>query len=164
MSEAREAKMKKIKLTNGEYTILDESDYLKYRDFVWHCSLGYAVMKIKKNGIVTSARMHRLIMDAPNGMDVDHINHNILDNRRCNLRVVTHHQNMMNIKKNKKHSSKYKGVYFDKKRSKFVAQICVKYKNKFIGYFEKEDEAALAYNESAKKHFGDFSRLNEVCE
>jgi hypothetical protein len=105
--------------------------------------------------------MHRLIMNAPIGYDVDHINHNGLDNRRCNLRVCTRTQNQANSKPRKK-SSKYKGVSWSNSENKWRAFIRINGKGKTIGRFDSELDAAEAYNNEAKKCFGEFAYV-EAC-
>lgn len=107
--------------------------------------------------------VHRLIMGNETPMMIDHINHNKLDNRKLNLRFCTNKQNQWNAGKHKDSKSKYKGVVFYKdtathrRTKKWAARI----NNKLIGFFETEDEAALAYNTRVKKLYGDFAFLNE---
>lgn len=102
--------------------------------------------------------LHRLLLNAPKNMLVDHINGDTLDNRICNLRLATPSQNMGNSK-SMRGTSKYKGVHWSKKERKWVAGI----KNGVhLGYFNDENEAALAYNKAALEHFGEFSRLNII--
>ncbi len=105
--------------------------------------------------------MHNLIINTPDGMEADHINGNTLDNRRSNLRICTRGQNQRNRRGNLNGTSKYKGVSFKNENKKWVAQIGFK-KNMFIGYYKTEIEAALAYNEAAKKYHGKFARLNKI--
>lgn len=103
--------------------------------------------------------MHRLILDAPKGMQVDHINGNGLNNRRENIRLCTHEQNSYNQQK-PYGSSKYKGVC--RKRGKWDAQIRASGKIIWLGSFATEDEAANAYDEAALKHFGEFAFTNKM--
>jgi hypothetical protein len=93
---------------------------------------------------------------------VDHINGNGTDNRRENLRVVTHSQNLANRPGWRKSSSKYKGVTFYKRDEKWQAKICPRGKTIHLGYFEDEVDAARAYNAAAQIHFGASAMLNEV--
>lgn len=93
---------------------------------------------------------------------VDHINGNGTDNRRENLRIASHAQNLANRDGWRNSSSKYKGVTFYKRDQKWQAKIAPHGKSIHLGYFEDEMEAAKAYNAAALQHFGAFARLNEV--
>lgn len=93
---------------------------------------------------------------------VDHINGNGTDNRRANLRVVSHSDNLMNRDGWRNSSSKYKGVTFYKRDGNWQAKICPHGKTIHLGYFDDEDEAALKYNAAAVIHYGDKAKLNEV--
>jgi hypothetical protein len=100
-------------------------------------------------------------MNTPEGMFVDHINHNGLDNRKANLRFATRAENNRNVrclKKNK--SSRYRGVYHDKKYKKWRAHISVNNKKRHLGYFKDEKEAARAYDNAARKYYKEFAILN----
>jgi hypothetical protein len=89
--------------------------------------------------------LHRVIMNAKKGQLVDHKNGNKLDNRKENLRIVTKSENNHNaIGLNKRNTSGYRGVTWDKKKNKWMAQGCVNSKHKFIGYFETAKEASIA--------------------
>ncbi|GAH46575.1 unnamed protein product [marine sediment metagenome] len=106
--------------------------------------------------------MHRSIFPPPQGMCIDHINNNALDNRKANLRLATHRQNNCNklyAKRTASHS-KYIGVSWHKYKKKWYAQISVNGKRKHIGYFDDEIEAGKAYDEAARKYHGDFAVLN----
>ena len=108
--------------------------------------------------------MHRLIMDPiPDGMQVDHVNHNGLDNRKKNLRICTSQQNTWNAQKpklNRESSSQYKGVSWYKRYNKWVARGTHDGKRITLGYYNCEKEAARAYDAAAKKYFGEYAHLN----
>ena len=106
--------------------------------------------------------MHRLLMNEPAGFDIDHIDHNKLNNQKNNLRIVTRSQNMMNRLKGKNCSSIYKGVCWKGEINKWSVQIMIDNKYIHIGVFKIEEEAALAYNKKAKELFGEYAYLNEV--
>ena len=95
-------------------------------------------------------------------MDVDHINHQTLDNQRANLRVCTRSQNMMNMRKRPGCSSRFKGVCWNKANDNWIAYIMVNYCQKTIGYFDDEVDAARAYNAEARIKFREFALLNDV--
>ena len=145
--------MKEIKLENSnKKVIVDNEDYETISKTKWRIdSDGYARGR-------QSVRMHRLIMNTPKGMETDHINEDKLDNRKCNLRICTQHQNQINRGKQKNNTSGYKGV--SRKRKKWVAQI--KFMGKIFrnGLYDDVIEAAHAYDKKAKELFGEFAKLN----
>ena len=157
---------RKIPLGEGRFTIVDQKDFYLLNNFRW-CAKGdgqciYAVRFVieadKRAKIVT---MHREIMDTPPGILVDHRNNDGLDNRRDNLRLATSSQNNINCRRNKsKSSSRFVGVTFDKRKKQWRVRISVNRKRIFLGYFDSEIDAAKAYDEAAKKYYGEFARLN----
>jgi flagellar basal body rod protein FlgC len=106
--------------------------------------------------------MHRLIMNTPDGMDTDHINSNGLDNRRQNLRICTHAENLANRKKQISNTSGYKGVSWDKSCKKWAANISICGKYKKLGRFTDLVEAARAYDAAAKEVYGEFAKPNFI--
>lgn len=119
------------KAGKGKFVKVDDEDYEKYGVLKWHLSAGrYAARKNKKE----SCYLHRKIMDAPNGMVVDHKNHDTLDCRKSNLRICTQADNCRNIKVDK-------GYYFDKTVGKYRVQ----YREKYYGLYGNEKDAARAY-------------------
>jgi len=101
-------------------------------------------------------RLHRFIMNCPEGMQVDHINHNTLDNRRSNLRICTHTENIRNQKISQKNKSGYKGVVWHKRQKKWSSMIRVNCKRIHLGCFDTPEEAYAAYCEASKKYHGEF--------
>jgi hypothetical protein len=100
-------------------------------------------------------------MNPPPHLLVDHRNNNSLDNRRANLRLATHAENCYNRPKIRtKTSSRYIGVYFEKSTGKWTAKIRVNGKRLWLGRFNSELEAALAYDAAARKYHGEFARTN----
>jgi len=104
--------------------------------------------------------MHREIIRAPEGLLVDHIDGNGLNNRKSNLRLCTHSQNTYNRRPNRNCSSRYKGISFHKMSKKWEVAICCKGKREHLGRFDDEVKAALAYDRKAKQLFGEFAYLN----
>ena len=106
--------------------------------------------------------MHRLILgfETGDGQIGDHKNHDTLDNRRKNLRVCSRTQNAMNQTLSKNSTSGFKGVFWDKEKRKWVAQLRTNGKRKYLGGFVTPELAALAYDVAAAQEFGDFACLN----
>jgi hypothetical protein len=102
--------------------------------------------------------LHHLILARGTAEDIDHRDGDGLNNTRGNLRRSTHQQNQANVKRHVDGSSQYKGV--TKRRSRWIAQCSVSGKNAYLGTFDSEEAAARAYDEIAKKSFGEFARLN----
>ena len=107
-------------------------------------------------------KLHRFIMKADKSQIVDHINGDILDNRRSNLRFCTVAQNNYNRKVGKQSSSGIKGVFFDSRYGKYMAYIGGHKTRKYLGTFDDPLDAARAYNDAALLAYGEFARLNEV--
>lgn len=147
--------------------LVDSSDYERVVQYRWAVrysrqkKIKYANAKI--NGIMVS--LHRFIMrrNIDDGTIVDHINRNGLDCRRANLRLCTVSENLRNAGKTaSKRTSVFKGVSLIKETGLWRATICKDYKQHRLGYYENEIDAARAYDEAAKKLFGEFARINGV--
>ena len=152
--------MKKIPLTKGKFAIVDDEDFEWLSKYTWHyLQIGYAATTLYKDKKKHNITMHRLILKFPKGKDVDHINHDTIDNRKSNLRVCSRSQNLWNMAK---FDNQYKGVTFYKKLKRW--RTCLHYKYKFIhvGYFTNPEDAARAYNQKAKELFGEFAYQNVI--
>ncbi len=152
----------------GLQAIVDEEDYAYLAQFKWHGSTRkknqvYAEATISNTPIVL-LRMHRVVAGAKPGETVDHINGDCLDNRRANLRICSHQQNMWNRRNSESGTSKFKGVSWDKSNRKWRSHIRKNNKTIFLGRFLDEVEAARAYDAAAIEHFGEFARLNFPAE
>jgi len=155
--------MKEIKLTRGRAALVSEQDFDDINNYRWFSgNHGYAARMIRtESGIRKTLLMHVQIIGSVEGLEIDHVNGNTLDNRRDNLRHVTHSQNMANQVKTRG-VSEFKGVSWKKRNKKWMAQI---YKNStcfYIGLFLSETEAAMAYNKRAVELFGNFAKLNQI--
>lgn len=137
-------------------TLVDDDTYYDLTKYHWSIN--------KENYVKNKSlgRIHRYIMDYNGDNIVDHINNNQLDNRKCNLRIATRQQNMMNKKSAKNSTSKYIGVSYDESRNKWVACIMINGKTKFLGRFDFEIDAAKARDEATKELFQHFGNLNLV--
>jgi len=155
---------KLIRLTLGLFAIVDLSDFERLNKYKWHAvyryNTYYAERTIKIDGKRKTEKMSRIILGLTDPkIQGDHIDRNGLNNQRSNLRPATNQQNSINqVGCNK--SSKFKGVFFDKERNKFMSQIKINYKSTFIGRFDSEIDAVKSYDKKAKKIFGEFAYLN----
>ena len=95
---------------------------------------------------------------------VDHANRMKWDNRKKNLRICNHSQNLSNQKIRSDNTSGYKGVSWDKERMKWETRISTQGRSKFLGRYLTKEEAAQAYNEAALKYYGEFALLNKIGE
>jgi hypothetical protein len=116
----------------------------------------------------TNHKVHRLVAQQfipnPNNKPtVDHIDGIKTNNKVENLRWATHHEQLGNTSKQLNRTSKYKGVAWHKKFSRWVAYIKIGQKLKHLGGFTNEEEAGLAYNMKATEHFGEFAKLNVIA-
>jgi hypothetical protein len=155
-----------IPLTKGLFAIVDPDDYHRLVNFNWHARKSaythYAVRYLSGGkGKTKIEYMHHVIIDIPEGLFCDHINHNGLDNRKANLRPATLAQNIRHRRKFKSPSrSKYKGLTWRKKEKAWHVRIYTNGKRIFIGSFKDEFAAAHAYDRAAKQFYGQFAELN----
>jgi hypothetical protein len=147
-----------ILLTKGLAAIVDDEGYADLSQYRWYAGgNGYARRdKRDHEPGVRSILMHRAIMLPGPGFVVDHINGDGLDNRRSNLRVCTFAENMANQSRHRDSVSRFKGVCWCKRDSRWKALIC----GQHLGRFDTEEEAARAYDRAALERFGEFARLN----
>jgi len=120
----------------GQRTLVDDSTLKQYGHLSWFLSdTGYAMRRPNlDDGAKVTIRLHRLVVNAPEGMVVDHLNGNKLDNRASNLRICTQKENTQNRKGTK-------GYAWDKAKNKWV----VRYRDTFYGRYITEEEAKRAY-------------------
>lgn len=151
--------MKYIQLTQGKHAIVDDGDFEFLNQWNWiYTHYGYASRN--KKGIY----MHRVIMNAPKGVEVDHRNGNKLDNQRCNLRLATKAQQQMNAVKRKRNkvTSSFKGLtrYRVTGGYKWSVTIKINKQNVYVASFDTEHHAALAYDLWAHDVYGEFAKPN----
>lgn len=151
-----------LMLSSGDFALVDESDMIVLEGFSWQFS-----GKSYVSAWIAPKRtyLHRFLMNPSDSQEVDHINRNRTDNRRCNLRLCTGNQNRANVPKPsfiKKRSatrySKFKGVA--KKHRRWTARAVLDGKKIWLGSFKTEMEAAAAYDAFSKKTYGEFAVLN----
>lgn len=155
--------IKEIGLALGYKTILDEDDYANLKGNKWHLFKGTSTFYARRNTSRTLRKlgkvkktmelMHRSIMKPPCGLVVDHINGNGLDNRRCNLRICSQSENLINSKIRSSNTTGYKGVFRNKNTKfgkKWFARITRNYKMTHLGSFNTAEEASFAYKEASK--------------
>jgi len=159
--------MKRIKLTQGKFAIVDDEDYAELSKYKWYTQKAkhtyYAARTVYLGGGRKHQRskrvfMHNQIMPPQEGMMLDHANHKGWDNRKHNLRICTHTQNLQ-YSISRRGTSKYKGVW-KHKNGKWRARICCQRKQIHLGYFNAERAAACAYDAKAIKLFGAFALTN----
>lgn len=156
---------KRIALTQGKFALVSPEDFDELNQFKWYAnkigSIFYAMRNTKgTDGKWRSERMHRRILKPVGGKEVDHINGDGLDNRRSNLRIATHAENIRNRKLNSNSTSGYKGV--SKRWNRWRARIKHNGVEYFIGHFDSPEAAAEAYNLKAIELHGEFAKLNRI--
>lgn len=155
---------KEIPLTQGKVAIVDAADYEWLSQWQWYARYNgrwYAMRHTPRvNGVQHTVLMHREILDAPDGMDVDHRDSDGLNNSRTNLRLATRSQNKFNSRMSASNTSGYKGVSWHKRQKKWNAYICVNCKLMHLGSFDSPEDAADAYDKAAIQYHGEFARLN----
>lgn len=167
--------MKRIKLSQGQYALVDNEDYDILMELSpWYTSYNSYTksFRAERNVYTVDGRririkMSRFLTNFPDNMEIDHKNHNTLDNRKTNLRIVTKSKNHMNEKKARTYKGKitssiYKGVSFNKQTKKWHCAITLNGHLIYLGYFTHEKNAAIAYNTAAKKYFGNYAHLNKI--
>lgn len=153
-----------IIMASGEIAVVDLADLWKVERLTWNVSRNGRTSYVHAHGPTQSGhrpdiKLHRLIMNAPRGVQVGHKDGNGLDNRRANLRLATHQQNTGNQKPSRVNTSGYRGVHLQKQSGRFVAYIGANPVT-YLGIFDDAWGAAEAYNHAAIERYGEFARLN----
>lgn len=152
-----------VPLTMGYSAAVDLHDVPLVAPYTWCAARSsHLVYALSDQGIPgkKAVRMHRLIMDAPDGIEVDHVDGDALNNRRGNLRLATRAQNAQNCRRPKNNTSGYKGVYLHKASGKWLAQISANRKRVYVGCFDTAELAYAAYLRAAEQLHGEFARLD----
>lgn len=158
--------MIEMPLTQGEVALIDDEDFELVSAHKWcarwenHTKSFYALTNIRKpDGKWTLLGMHRLIMNAQHGEQVDHIHHLTLDNRKSELRLCTRSQNQHNRGISTNNASGFKGVSWQDNRNKWQAHICLAGKHKYLGLYSTPEEGHAAYCAASKLYHGEFGRI-----
>lgn len=139
--------------SKGEKFYFSKEDFWLIRGYTWNVNTSSGYVLNGKTGI----RMHRLIMNAKQGEEVDHINLNKADNRRNNLRFVTHQENNFNKSCYENSTTKIKGVYWSKRLQKWYAKINYNYKSIHLGVFDSIENAISARKVAEERYFKEFN-------
>ena len=140
--------------TKDEEFYFDIKDYDKIKDIYWFIDGAGYVAGWNGERLV---RIHRIILDVPASMVVDHINHNPRDNRNSNLRICTQHQNSMNQILRKNNNSGTTGVKFDINTNKWRSYINYDREQIALGSFDSIEDAKKARTKAEKIYFGEFA-------
>jgi hypothetical protein len=162
--------MKLIPLTRGKFAQVDDEDYEYLNKFKW-CATYISGIWYAKRGIYIKetqetkmSLMHRDIMNVSDRkIKVDHVDHDGLNNQRSNLRTATQSQNIAHMLNREKGSSRFLGVYWNKRINRWISEITKDYRKIHLGTFKNEIEAAKAYNEAAVRLHGEFANPNKVA-
>ncbi len=158
----------RISLTQGHSAIVDAADVDRLCAFRWCATVTksghvYAMRRAKgADGKRHAIMMHRAVLDATPGLDVDHINGDTLDNRRSNLRLASRSQNAANRHREIASSSTYRGVHPNHRGGRWRASITHQGQRLLLGSFDTREQAAAAYNAAALRLFGEFASPNTV--
>ena len=150
----------------GKVVLIDDEDWNKVKGYRWTIdkqkNLYYVTATLYINGNKETVRMHRVITgcNKGDGLIVDHINHNTLDNRKTNLRVCDIAENTRNQQKHKNSLNPYKGIKYSKRDKKWIARIQYNKKRIYVGCNKDPIEAAKAYDRKAIELHGEFAYTN----
>jgi hypothetical protein len=150
-----------VPLRSGLNALIDPEDAPAVRQFTW-------TLQIDKSGLMYARNredgkrtlLHRFLLKPEDGVLVDHINRDGLDNRRENLRLATHTQNMRNRRTHRDNHAGFRGVTTRARVKRFTANIMANGVTRVLGYFDTAEEAALAYDDAARALHGEFARVN----
>ena len=158
--------MRKIPLTQGHFALVDDENFEELNRYSWQIlkagkfliARRGCICPLTKKSYTITILMHRQIMSCPQNLFIDHINHNTLDNRKCNLRICTRQQNSSN-RLTQKNTTGFKGVEL-RESGRYRARIRFNKKGITIGHFSNKIEAAKAYDKKARELFGEFAHTN----
>lgn len=153
----------KSKKYGDKECVIDIEDYNKIKIYRWGVyknkkrSNFYCIAR-DKDKKRTTIKIHRLLLSVKKGKEVDHINRNGLDNRKCNLRICNTSENCCNREYSRKSNCNFKGVYYNKRFDRYIANIKKEQRQIYLGCFKTPEEAHQAYCAASKKYHGKFGR------
>lgn len=148
-----------VPLTKGYEAVIDAADAATVGQHNWCAEVrGNAVYAVRSSSGESIIRMHRWLMGTPTGLVSDHIDTDGLNNRRANLRVATHSQNLKNQRTNSHNASGLKGAFYRPRAKRWQSHIRVDGKTHYLGCFKTPEAAHQAYCEASARFHGAFSR------
>ena len=149
--------------TAGDRFVFDKEDYEKVKQYCWRIGTKEGYLTAREYGSGKLILLHRLILNAPQGICVDHINHDPADNRKVNLRLATITQNMRNTKLPSNNTSGHRGVSLHKMTGKWNVSIGVNGKQVYVGLFSDINDAVAARKAAEEKYYGPYSYDNSIA-
>src|SRR3990167_8236813 len=158
--------MKQLKIRHG-FIDVDDEDYEFLSGFEWFIWTGGFKQKfVTRKTLVGESgqriKMHNVILPPTEGLEVDHINRNTLDNRRSNLRLVSHRENSLNRSLFSNNKSGFRGVCRRGQRGSWLAQIKANGVKIHLGSYKTKIDAAIAYDMAALMANGKFAQTNVI--
>jgi hypothetical protein len=149
-----------IPLTKGMFATIDRADADRVAGRRWSATKSTKKWYARTSDGHSWHYLHRFLLNAPDGVEVDHADNDGLNCRRSNIREASSSQNKCNRTAQPNNTSGFKGVIWDKARKKWRAEIQFQGKSHHLGRFDTAEDAALAYDTKSRELHGDFSRTN----
>jgi len=159
--------MKEIQLTQGKIALVDDADFEQVNRYKWYAKRSPKRVYVSRNLPLsgrkrTTQYLHQFLLNPPENSEIDHLDHDGLNNQRSNLRVCSTAENRRNVPVRINNKSGFKGIRWRKDLQLWHARICYNRKRIHLGYFPDPVSAAMAYNTAAKDLHGEFACLNPI--